>query len=376
MNKMRFKMILDIMMTALFLLLMSTQVTGTLLHELLGIFLAAVFAVHIGLNFKWVKGVFPRVFGPSLKKSVKIMALVDALLVPVMGTAAVTGILISQELFGFGQSLENPDFLSALHSSTAYLSLILLSVHIGMHWEMIMRFFTKLPGMIAAGRARTAPSIQAGTPDRARRGAVRPLLARAIVLCIVAAGIRACFVQDLAGSLTAPFTVSGNGSEKSESILTISKEEDGTEIVFLSATTISASDTTLEDYLSKLYCTGCHRHCPLSNPQCSKGVRQAASAEEEYNAQYAENSTAQSDETAQSDSTAQSNSTAQSDDTTQSDDATQSDDTSQSDDTVHSISQAVSGLSELAPLADTFSMMGLFIAGTHYVYDFSKKKKK
>lgn len=44
-----------------------------------------------------------------------------------------------------------------------------------------------------------------------------------------------------------------------------------------------ASDSSLEDYLSKLNCNGCGKHCPLSNPRCNRGVAMAQEAAEEYN---------------------------------------------------------------------------------------------
>ena len=43
---------------------------------------------------------------------------------------------------------------------------------------------------------------------------------------------------------------------------------------------------TITDYLSSLFCTGCSKHCPLTNPQCSRGDIQVKQATQEYQSIY------------------------------------------------------------------------------------------
>ena len=45
---------------------------------------------------------------------------------------------------------------------------------------------------------------------------------------------------------------------------------------------------SLDDYLSTLYCNGCHKHCSLLTPQCGKGENQASQATAEYYENYSE----------------------------------------------------------------------------------------
>ena len=42
----------------------------------------------------------------------------------------------------------------------------------------------------------------------------------------------------------------------------------------------------LKDYLSKLYCNGCGKHCPLTNPRCGVGMNKQQIKVEEYNQKY------------------------------------------------------------------------------------------
>lgn len=48
---------------------------------------------------------------------------------------------------------------------------------------------------------------------------------------------------------------------------------------------------TIEEYLSKLFCTGCGRHCPLTNPACGKGMSRQTQEIQKYNQIYNTNET-------------------------------------------------------------------------------------
>jgi hypothetical protein len=53
---------------------------------------------------------------------------------------------------------------------------------------------------------------------------------------------------------------------------------------------VSEPAITLQQYLSKLYCTACHKYCLLTNPRCGRGVRQADKATDAYYASQAADS--------------------------------------------------------------------------------------
>lgn len=56
---------------------------------------------------------------------------------------AVSGILISKTILT-SVTARNTDFWTNIHISSAYLGLVLISVHIAMHWNSIMRAFRKM----------------------------------------------------------------------------------------------------------------------------------------------------------------------------------------------------------------------------------------
>jgi hypothetical protein len=53
--------------------------------------------------------------------------------------------------------------------------------------------------------------------------------------------------------------------------------------VSVSGTTDAAVQETLQEFLSKLTCTACGKHCPLTSPRCAKGQAQVEAATETYN---------------------------------------------------------------------------------------------
>ena len=57
-GKMKFKIILDLLMTVVLLALMAFQITGQELHEWFGAGMLVLFLMHNILNFKWYKNLF------------------------------------------------------------------------------------------------------------------------------------------------------------------------------------------------------------------------------------------------------------------------------------------------------------------------------
>lgn len=80
-------------------------------------------------------------------------------------------------------------------------------------------------------------------------------------------------------AVTLPETVS-------EQIISSEQSISENDVQISAQTTAAEPVISAEEYLSKLFCTGCSKHCPLSSPRCGKGEEQAETALEEYNALY------------------------------------------------------------------------------------------
>ncbi len=258
MNK-NYKYIIDAVMTLIMVLLMKIVFLGLLWHEILGLGIFFLFLIHNILNFNYLKCIFKKFFSDCMKTKVKVGLVLDILLSFVVTGIVVTGIMVSKEIFPFGYS----GFVSQLHHSLSYLSLILISVHVGLHWCEIMCAFRKMFRIQNLNKART-------------------YFLRIVTLFIVFFGIKGSFNQDVAGKLL-EFSDTGDGIDMSDikvdgySAAVVDDKEDEDDVTVTPV-------VSLEEYLSNLHCNGCKKHCPLSAPQCNIGQQKTLEATEEYNA--------------------------------------------------------------------------------------------
>ncbi|MCM1330868.1 MAG: DUF4405 domain-containing protein [Ruminococcus sp.] len=132
-SKQIFKISLDVIMTALFMAMMAYHVTGSKLHEWLGIVLFILFILHHILNYKWYAGLFKGKWSAARI----FAAAVNFLLLAAMVGMMISGVMLSNEVFGFLE-IRAGMFGRRLHMLSTSWGYILMSMHIGLHWGMIM----------------------------------------------------------------------------------------------------------------------------------------------------------------------------------------------------------------------------------------------
>lgn len=143
-------MVIDLVMIILMLILMASLLTGDTAHEVLGVSFGILFIAHNILNWRWYralpKGRYDAV--RILQAAVNLLLLLDMLAV------MVSAMTISQTVFA---SLDLKGGVNGrkIHMFTAYLGFILMSIHLGLHWKMIMSMVRKLKKSIAANRVLT-----------------------------------------------------------------------------------------------------------------------------------------------------------------------------------------------------------------------------
>ncbi|ODA41926.1 DUF4405 domain-containing protein [Desulfosporosinus sp. BG] len=143
-NKNFIKLTFDIFIVLLFTLLYNVRVFGGLaFHEIAGLGIGALFIVHILLNSQWVIKVTQRLFDHSLPGKTRFGYFLNILLLFSMAFTIMSGLMISKVLFpGFGGV--NGRAFRGLHSSVSYLSLALVGVHVGLHWQWIAGLMKKV----------------------------------------------------------------------------------------------------------------------------------------------------------------------------------------------------------------------------------------
>lgn len=137
-------MILDTLMLVIMLILFNKLIFGMAFHEIAGLALLVVFLFHKLVNFKWIKGVTPRVFSKGLPTKARIQFLVDFLMLLCFVLIGVSGVMISKVVFFF----QNHAMIwKTLHYFCAALVLILIGIHLGLHipfFQTVFHGFTQM----------------------------------------------------------------------------------------------------------------------------------------------------------------------------------------------------------------------------------------
>lgn len=134
------KIAIDILMTAGLLLLMSYSLLGEAAHEWIGTAMFVLFVAHHILNNKWWRNLFKGKY-----KAFRVLqtALVLFVLVCMIGSMA-SGIVLSSYIFEWIKIRGISSIARTAHMLCAYWGFIFLSLHLGLHWNMIMSMERKL----------------------------------------------------------------------------------------------------------------------------------------------------------------------------------------------------------------------------------------
>jgi hypothetical protein len=363
-------------MTAIIVVLMKISITGMLWHETLGLGVFFLFLFHKLINYKTLSGLFKK-FRKITARS-KSMLVLDILLFIDFSVVVATGIMISQKLFESAFELTNQYFISTIHHSSAYIGLILISIHIGLHWSYIINTVKNKLHVKNASR-------------------IRAVLSRVLAVLIMLLGVQGSFNQNVLAEISQPLQSKNTASDSySSGDENISNTQEYSASNSQTQTSVedsasSVKNITLEEYLSSLFCTLCPKHCPLSSPQCANGQALAQEATEDYYSIYG-------DVSQSSDSSNTSAQTSGSvDDTVISDNENSKNGKHESYEKTSQLSEITSesytattvninGSSEtdadtaaknipIKNAAEYISIMGLYIGGTHYLVKIPKNKK-
>ncbi len=128
------KLTIDILMTVLLLLLMGYQFWGEAAHEWIGAGMFVLFIAHHLLNLNWHRNIFKGKY-----TIFRVLTLcVDVFILISMLVQMYSGIVISRYVFGFLPIEVGMSFARRLHILGAYWGFLLMSLHLGLHWNMII----------------------------------------------------------------------------------------------------------------------------------------------------------------------------------------------------------------------------------------------
>ena len=160
--------LLDIGVLLAFLIALNPHATGEPIHEWLGIAFGVAIITHLLLHWQWIVTVTRRQFGRIGGKT-RINYIVNLLFFIAIVVVLFTGIMISKIVVpSLGISLGQSFIWKKVHSLATDAALILLGVHLALHWRWVLHTTRKLlpsrrrdSSMAATGSANL--SVQEGS---------------------------------------------------------------------------------------------------------------------------------------------------------------------------------------------------------------------
>ena len=128
------KIVIDILLTAALLLLMPYELVGEAAHEWIGVGMFVILIIHHILNRRWTAHI-----GRGKYTPVRIMQtiLVCLLVISILGSM-LSGMILSRHVFDFINIRGISALAGRIHMICAYWGFVLMSLHLGIHWRMIM----------------------------------------------------------------------------------------------------------------------------------------------------------------------------------------------------------------------------------------------
>lgn len=136
------KIILDVLMTAILVLLYNSYAINMAFHEIAGLCIFILFIIHCLLNIKWIRKITVRFFIKSLPPRIRLYYILDFLLLISFSLIIISGIYLSKILFPMINPHEGP--WKTIHLFFSGFSIILIGIHIGLHWTFISNIFKKI----------------------------------------------------------------------------------------------------------------------------------------------------------------------------------------------------------------------------------------
>lgn len=134
-GKILVRTILNLFMVTFFLVIMNYRFIGNTPHEIGGVVLALCILFHNGLNWHWYKSFFKG--KQNLHRLLSVI--INWFLFLSIVILLITGLLISQTIASAltirgGSAL----WIYDLHQGSAYASFILIGIHLGLHWNVLI----------------------------------------------------------------------------------------------------------------------------------------------------------------------------------------------------------------------------------------------
>lgn len=145
------KRVIDLLMILLLFIAMAYMLTGQKVHEWNGTVLCLLFLLHSLLNIGWFKSLLRGKYPPFRL----FQAVLNILLLVCVVSLFVSGVMMSGYVFAWLPIHGRMLFARNLHMAAAYWGFALMSMHLGIHWGMIMKLAGRAAHVQSPSEART-----------------------------------------------------------------------------------------------------------------------------------------------------------------------------------------------------------------------------
>lgn len=128
------KICVDAAMTLGLLFQMGYHLWGDAAHEWVGAGLFLLFILHHILNWRW----WTRLFKGKYTAARVLQTVINLLTLAAMAGLMVSGVILSSKVFAFLQIKGHMAFARRLHMAASYWGFLLMTAHLGLHWEMLL----------------------------------------------------------------------------------------------------------------------------------------------------------------------------------------------------------------------------------------------
>ena len=134
-NKLKLRILVDVLLSISLLFLMSYSLVGEKAHEIIGILMFILFVIHLIFNRKYMKNVNKNLKGYFQSRLIFLMFICFV-------GSMLSGIIESRYLFVF-LNMKSSFFINRVHMLSAYWGFVFMSMHLGCHFKMFKPIFVK-----------------------------------------------------------------------------------------------------------------------------------------------------------------------------------------------------------------------------------------
>ena len=135
-----FQVMQDTLITLLLLVLMGFHLQGEIIHEWAGIIFTLLIILHLYLNRRrlWLLSMKIPLSMRIVNRAINVVTFVVIL------TAIVSGMMLSRHIL-LDLPFHNPaSWVRKIHMTSVHWGMLILALHIGLHWKMLATFFCRI----------------------------------------------------------------------------------------------------------------------------------------------------------------------------------------------------------------------------------------